>query len=450
MRFTTTLLCISFFLCSFSQTLSNTIQGISLLGTKLVGNQLLLLSRTEKNEVKLMALNDEGQQNWATSFEVASLGGYNFNQIQLVGDDEFIFVVQQLSRQTLIKKLSSISGDEIGEFSIKLETGENPKVWGYNGATLSMVTSQEGLLLKHTLTDKDELNITKMLDIPEKYPNTHIKVNYAKNKEVYTSTRVLEPNHGLMHLYLSKYNLETGDTMEKEIDLELAHTSFTYNSSVDQEVYGMFPSSTGFYLIGKLDIAFKKKYPTGKVGDNFIGFWVAKFNEDLSLDYFSEIPFQYLDYLVPTDVIKKPTVIDLKEDANGGVFLNINELQGVVYGSKYFVYLTDTGELGMAKGGLDEYHFMEYDRLGLRNAGRKNRIRVMDDQWTAFATDAFLYLSPKPGVFSDYSNKLLTLAAKENRYLRMDKSYNFFKMNGHTLYLEHFSKKKGTLNIYID
>ena len=379
MRITATLLCFSLFLCSFSQTLSNKIQGISLIGTKVVGNQLLLLSRTERNQVKLLALNDEGQQNWAISFEVASLGGYNFNQMQLIGDEEFIFVVQQLTRKTLIKKVKSTTGDVIVDYSVKLETGEDPKVWGYHENTLSMVSSQDGNLLKHTLNEKGELDVTKVLDMPERYSEKSYKVSYAKNKEVYTSTRVLEPNHGLMHLYLSKYNLETGDTLQKEIDLELAHTSFTYNSSVDKEVYGMFQSSTGFFLIGKLDIAFKKRYPTTKVGDNFIGFWVAKFNEDLSLDYFSEIPFQYLDYIVPTDMIKKPTVIDLKEDANGGVFLNINELQGVIYGSKYFVYLTDTGEIGMAKGGLDEYHFMEYDRMGLRDAGRKNRIRVMDD-----------------------------------------------------------------------
>ena len=119
-------------------------------------------------------------------------------------------------------------------------------------------------------------------------------------------------------------------------------------------------------------------------------------------------------------------------------------------GSKYFVYLTDTGEIGMAKGGLDEYHFMEYDRMGLRDAGRKNRIRVMDDQWTSFATDAFLYLTPKQEVYSDYANKLMMIAAKENRYMRMDKSYNYFQMEGHTLYLEYFSRKKGTLNIYVD
>lgn len=450
MHITTTLLCLFIFFRSFCQTHTQTFTGFGLLGTKQIGSKVILLSYSERNEVKITSISSEGSTNWEKNIEVASLKGYNFNKVQLLGNDSLLFFIQQLPKATVITKLDATNGNTLKTYTLKLKTGENAKVWGLENNTIAMLTTQDGSLLKHTLTEKGELKVTKVLDMPTKYVADKYKVHFAQNAIAYSSTRVLEPNHGLMHLYLSKYDLVTGDTLEKELDLELAYTSFTYNSSVDNSVFGMMPGEDGFYMVGKLDIAFKNRYPSAKVGDNFIGFWVAKFNSELELQYFSEIPFQYLDHIVPADVIQKPTIIDAKEDANGGLFINLNEMQGVIYGKKYFVYLGSEGDIGAAKGGNDEYHFMEYDRMGLRDAGRKSKLRFINDDWTQYGTDPYLYLAAQEKLYSTYANNTINLAAKSSVYSLGEKSFTYFVIGEKTLYFEYLSKKKGTLNIYVD
>ena len=450
MRFTTTLLSLLLVHLCFSQTLKQTIPHFGLLGAKQLGTHAVLLSTSERNEVNLTSISNDGSTLWQNTLAIATLSGYHFNKVQLVGNDSLIFLIQQQPRVTVITRLDAITGSILQSKNLKLKTGENAKVWGLEGSTVSMLTSQEGVLLKHTLQDDGSLEVVKVLDMPAKYAANKYKVHFAKQNTAYMTTRVLAPNHGLIHLYLAKYNLETGDTLENEIDLELANTSFTYNSSVDKRVFGMVPSEDGFYLVGKLDQAFENKYPTAKVGDNFIGFWIAKFNDKLELVYFSEIPFQYLDHIVPSDIIQKPTVIDINEDANGGVFINLNELQGIIYGKKYFVYLNNLGELGVAKGGADEYHFMEYDRMGLRDVGRKSRLRFISDDWTQYGTDPFLYFTVQEELFSAQANNVINLASNSDTYLPTEKNFTYFVLGGKTVYFEYQSKKKGNLNVYTD
>jgi hypothetical protein len=418
------------------------------LGAKQLGTHVVLLSKSERNEVKLTSINDDGSTLWENTLAISKLRGYHFNKVQLLGNDSLIFLIQQQPKVTIITKLDGISGAILQSQNLKLKAAENATAWGLEGTTISMLTSQDGALLKHTLQDDGSLEIVKVLDMPKKYVANKYKVQFAKQSTAYTTTRVLEPNHGLMHLYLSKYDLETGDTLEREIDLGLAYTSFTYNSSVDHRIFGMVPSKDGFYLVGKLDLAFVKQYPTAKVGDNFIGFWVAKFNGQLELEYFSEMPFQYFDHIVSSDVIQKPTVIEINEDANGGLFINLNELQGIIYGKKYFVYLNDRGELGVAKGGNDQYHFMEYNRMGLRDVGRKNRLRFINDDWTQYGTDPFLYFTVQEELFSAQANNVIILASNSDTYSSAEKNFTYFILGSKTVYFEYLSKKKGTLNVY--
>lgn len=430
-----------------TQTLSKTIQDIAILGTKQVGDKVLVAGQIDKNTVKLTAIDSSANVAWEKEIIIPSLSGYNFNQLQVIENDGKVCIVQQTPKVVFFTTLDIANGEilEAGEAKRKTPNAEN-KTWMLQGDIPRMYSSQNGNLLEHSYEAKSLITY-KIASVPEKYPIDKYASHFAQNNEVYATSRVLEPNHGLMHLYLQKYNTRTKDTIQREIDLELAHTSFTYNSSVDKNVFGVVPTATGFYLLGKLDIAFKNKYPTQKVGDNCIGFWIAKFNNDLTLDYFSEIPFQYLDHIVDADVVQIPSIIDIKEDANGGLFVTVNELQGVIYHKKYFVYLNNKGEINMAKGGLDAYHFMEYDRTGLRNSGRKSKLRLMNDDWSPYATNSFLYLSQKEE-YSQEANMLIAINENEKRNTLASKAYNFYTLGEATIFFEYFEKGKGTLNIY--
>lgn len=432
---------------SNAQTLSKTISSISIIGTKQIANKVLLVSKVDKNTVKLTAIDTSANVAWEQNISIPSLSGYNFNKWQIIDNKENACIVQQTPKTIYYTTLNIASGEiiETGEAKRKVASAEN-NTWILDRNTPKMYSTQDGNLLEHFFENK-KLNTNRVSVVHPKYPTDKYATHFTRDNEVFATSRVLEPNHGLMHLYLQKYNSETKDTMQREIELELAHTSFTYNSSVDKNVYGVVSSTTGFYLIGKLDIAFKNEYPTQKVGDNCIGFWIAKFNTDLSLDYFSEIPFQYLDHIVDADVVQIPSVIDVKEDANGGLFINVNEQQGVLYHKKYFVYLNAKGEINMAKGGQDAYHFMEYDRTGLRNAGRKSKLRLMNDDWSPYATNTFLYLTPKTE-YSDEANMLMVINENEKKAVLAAKAYNFYVLSGSALFFEYFEKGKGILNIY--
>jgi hypothetical protein len=442
MKFTALLLLLNLFIYSSAQEVALTLPEISLLGAKQVEDKLILLSLSEKNMLALTAIDEHAKQLWQTELEVKNLGGYNFNQLYVVGDKKYIYLVRELPEETKITQFDALTGTILTNDVHKQGDSDDSNIWALGKNELINLKIKGNELQKVAQS-------TPLFTLPKRYPEDKFKVHFSHNNQAYVSSRVLEPNHGLMHLYIAKVDLTSGDTIQREIDLELAYTSFTYSSSVDKNIFGVVQCPTGFYLVGKLDIAFKNKYPTAKVGDNCIGLWVAKFDYDLELVYFDEIPFQYLDHIVPADVINKPAIIDLKEDANGGVFINVNELQGVIYGQKYFIYLEADGNIGMAKGGKDEYQFMEYDQMGLRDAGRKNRLRLINDDWPSYATNSYLYLTPKPKMYSLQANILLDISNKSNAS-RDGKSYNYVELNGKNLYLEYLARKRGTLNIWVD
>lgn len=429
------------------QTLKTTLQPLAIIGTKQIGDQVLLVTKNEKESIKITAIDAKANVSWEKIISVPALKGYSFNQCKIINTNNKVCVIQQTPQRVYWTTFNMANGEitESGETKRKNSTAED-NVWILTEDTPKMYTTQDGSLLSHHYSENNATT-TRVADLPNKYPSNKYKVHFSKGQSTFATSRVLEPNHGLMHLYLQKYDAAHRDTIQKSIDLELAHTSFTYNSSVDKSVFGVVPSATGFYLVGKLDMAFKNKYPTQKVGDNCIGFWIAKFNDDLTLSYFSEIPFQYLDHIVDADVVQIPSVIDIKEDANGGLFININEQQGVIYHKKYFVYLDKSGDIKMAKGGLDAYHFMEYDRTGLRNAGRKSKIRVMNDDWSPYATNMFLYLTQKEE-YSEKANTLISINEREKKATLAEKAYTFYTLPSGTLYFEYFEKGKGTLNIY--
>lgn len=182
------------------------------------------------------------------------------------------------------------------------------------------------------------------------------------------------------------------DTIQAEIELKSNFNSFGYNNGFDKRIFKAEPCKGGFYLYGKLDRPFERNKRYQKSGESFFGFWVAKFRDDLTLEYFREVPFQNLNNVVAGSVIYKPSEIEVKPHLNGGLLISINELHIISYHNKYFFYLDPEGNQKMATGGLDCFHVMEYDPSAVRLAGKSTRVRVMNDDWSYYTNDAYLYV----------------------------------------------------------
>ena len=437
------------FVNSFAQNLVNTLSTFSMIGAKQINENVLLISKGDARYITLTSIDKTGLTTWTQDIEVANLSGYNFNKLQILGNQENLYLIQEHTEETIIIKLNSKSGEIINTRDVKISEGAKLQ-WTIHDDEPYQISVDKHDLQASQIDTTNGVNKNILFTVPEKYKKNGLKVQFANQSKILSTASVLEQNHGTMHLYISEYDMSTNTNKEREIDLDLEHTSFTYNSSYDKQVYGSINSSEGFYLTGKLDIVFKKAYPTTKMGDNFIGFWLAKFNKNLELEYFIEIPFQILTYLVPADVIRKPTIIQLKEDDNGAVFICLNEVKGVIYGKKYFAYINDNGQLIMAKGGGDAYHFTEYASSGVRESAHKTKVRLMNDDWSQYVTTIFPYISPQDNLYSKAANTTFRLISKNDKYLEAEKVYNYFTFGEESLYIEYLERKKGTLNIYVD
>jgi hypothetical protein len=432
--------------------LEQTIEKCEILGlSKLDDGALLLSTGDSKNAITCRKIATTGNVVWETLISIPNLGGYNFNMLQIFYDSISIFVTQQLDNETIIAKLEKSTGEIIYDNDrLKTKGGEEPLVWVAYDGSINLVSAENGLVF---MQKNDEGKLAKdeeIIAFPDQFSDNKTRVFFSRLSTVFAGAYVLEPNHGKMHLMVSSYNLATGKKIEQEIELELEHTSFTYNSQFDLNVFGVVKGNTGFYLMGKLDYHFNKPYPTTKMGDNHIGFWIAKFDFDLNLVYMSELPYQYFVGLVPADMIQKPAVIDVKEDANKGLFININEQQGVIYGNKYLIYLDSTGMYRSVIGGKDDYNVLEYDKMGLRNAGRSSRIRLMNGHWSPYVTNTFLFTNNRPQDHSVQAENLISLVKKNKRLNPQTWSYNFLIFKENSLYFEYNDKQIGTLNIYSD
>lgn len=446
------LLLLSYSFQTFSQpNLQTTIESIGIIGLKQLNQGALLITTGRDNQSIVCAkLDFNANEVWQVLIEVPNLGGYNFNMLQVFEDEEFMFITQQLSDYTLITKILCSTGEIVYDNElVNVRGGEEPLVWAIADGEIYLINGDKGLVSTRKFSGEDKLKEeNEVIAFAEQFSKNKARVFFSDSSSIYAGAYLLEPNHGIMHLTLSKYDIKSTASIEQEIELELENTSFTYNSQFDLNVFGVIKGNTGFYMVGKLDYHFDKPYPTTKMGDNHIGIWVAKFDFDLNLEFMRELPYQYFIGLVPADMVQRPAVVDIKEDANKGLFIAINELQGVIYGNKYFLYIDSTGMYRSVIGGKDGFNVLEYDKSGLRNAGKRNKIRLMNDHWSPYVTGTFLFNNNRPQDHSTLAENLITLRKQNKRFEPENWSYNFLTFKDKTLYFEYNERKSGTLNIY--
>ncbi|MGB1037589.1 MAG: hypothetical protein ACPGYY_03005, partial [Bacteroidia bacterium] len=407
----------------------STIQKFGIIGTKKLENKLLVLSKGDFEDIDITAFSSKGSKLWQNSMMTDEPAGNHVNKIEILGNSISIYILQNLPKHTVVTVFSTENGDEIKEYITKPKPQSGR--WTLVQDELHLLTIDNNQLLRTNCEEEEELTEEAIL-FPSKYQTDKYRVHAIQGRDAVISSNVLEPNHGGIHLYLSKFDCKTGDTIQNEIDLTLEHSSFTYNSSIDKNVYGITSSPTGFHLTGKLDVPFKRKYPSQKVGDSFIGIWIAKFDWNLRLIYFREIPFGALNRLVSNDVINKPTLIQVKEDANQGLFVTLNELQGALYGKKYFVYLDNKGNPKTMLSTADQFHFYAFDKSGLRNSAKKIKVRMVNDDWSYYSNQHYTYFYETTDLFSLETNKVLSMNAKDENCSIESKAYTYFTFNDQT------------------
>lgn len=431
----------------YAQTPSYIRHGIELIGIKHIEDQgTILLSKGANRSVNINLLDTSLNEAWSTNYSIRKAKGYSFHKLEIHHSNAHLFICDHFE-------------NEVSTLILDLKTGKVEEELILDSSLNSIQDKLPLEVINNQLVYVDiERDVKKIIKVGTdlKMHKEELKVDLAfttENHIMFSNGKQLlqsykeEADHSALNLKFIKLDLNTGDTAIVEHELELEHTAYTYNSIVDKSLMSFYKTADHIYAIGKLDHKFRDNYPSTRNSEAILGFWIAKFSLDLELLYFSEIPFQYFEGLVTNDMVIKASVIDLKEDLNGNCFVSINEMKGVLYGKKYVVNIDTAGKYTTFIGGQDAYHFFEYNERGLRRASNKLKLRLMNDDWSFYATSYLHLLKYSPNHHSTAIKGILKLSAQ--KYVPYsDKVYTFTaRINGHLVF-EYLDKKGGTLAIY--
>ena len=435
------LLCINSL--AFSQ-ISKSIElnRISLIGmTDLEDQGFVLLSTTkEKQQLGLQLITNELESKWQVSVDLDKLSGYAFYKAYVGADNERLELLLDDGKQLRLINFSLENGKLLQD---RILTSGSTETSTYR---IHRFTDRTEIYLdgsKRYLSLSPDTEEMKALDIDT--PGYHYGWIGGMDDRRYSYKYKPSTDHGLMHLDL-RYDM--GDsTVERYYELELEHSSFTYHSTVDKELLSFRELGGELYAIGKLDFAFEGRYPSTKLSDAFSGIWIARFDKELELVYFSEIPFQYFDGMISLNVISKPAVMDLKLDLQGNLLFAINELRQVLYGKKYMITIDENGKHQGLAGGMDSYNFFEYNRQGLRRQGNKLHFRLMDDDWSYFANSSLHFM----GLLNGYHSAIFPVLqnmAKNSSHPPAELCYTFIGKSDAAYLFEYRDVGRGSLSIY--
>ena len=428
------------------------LEGIQLIGIKSLSDDgMLLLSSKPKNQgIELSKISDNLELEWQSDLNIEKLKFYHFNKMQIEHSKHKIYLLNHadsLVHLTIVDRATGSIYLENSILNVKIATEDDFIHCTANDSFISIYSKSNNLFLCYKYYKDSLVSVSTAAFIEPPLSIDNYSIINTDNSDIYTYTYTPSKNHSKLNLELQKTNLHSGDTLNRSHELKLEFTSFTYNSTIDNNLMYFYTTDEGFYAVGKLDIAFKNDYPTTKLTEGCIGFWIAKFNKELELIYLTEIPFQFFQGLVVNDMLAKAAVIDIKEDLNTGLFVSITEMRGIIYGKKYVINLDSQGMYTTFIGGQDAYHFFEYDRMGLRKNGKAYHLRLMNDDWSYYATSYLHMLDYNPQFHSAIIGNILHLKDLEHKP-EDGKIYNFLKNEKSVILMEYIDRKGGLLNFY--
>jgi hypothetical protein len=427
-------------------------QKFKLIGMKQLDDQgILFIKKGEQSsEVILQFIDRDLKTKWTTPFAMGKLRGYSFHKVQVKSFDQKLYWVNQQDQHASLS-IFNLQNGQLLKDSIILVKGlevESPMVHCEATADGLLVISHD----YNQLTIKrygmngwiNEEIIGPLLEATQLHS---FESHFVQNEALFASSYEVNKNHRKLNIKLYKVTLNTQDTQYFERELKLDHMSYTYNSTIDPNLFSVIQLSDGFMLMGKLDHAFAGPYPKTKLTEAFVGVWMAKFNFNLEQEFFSEIPFQYFHGMVTNDVVSKAAVLSIHEDLNQSLILNIHEVRELFYGKKYAIPLDKKGKHHGIVGGRDAYHFFEYDTKGLHGTAKSSHLRLMNDDWTYYSSSSLHML---PYIDQLHSSAILAIKTRsEDHYMDLsDQIYTTIKLNGKPLMLEYLDRRGGQLSIY--
>lgn len=426
------------------------INDICLLGSKQIDQNVLLISKGNKsNEVNLTLIDSTTTVKWELTLITPKLKGYHFNKVQILHTSEYIYWVSQLDHTASVQLIQISDGLMVQTVPLakNLHANSNPVQVACNNESFWFFEKDGNEIIAYKLGDKGLGKHHSGADIKEPWNTSSFNAIKFQDNALYSGAYVISKNHRTIDILLQKKNLVTGDTLSNHVEIELSSSSYTYNSTVDYSLLKFVEAKDGFYALGKLDHPFENKYPKRKLTEAITGVWIAKFDNELNLQYINELSFKKFQGLVTNNQTTKPTVISITDCLNGTTLVNVNELREVLYGKKYVITLDTKGEEKSFIGGQDNYHFFEYNEKGLRHGAKKTHIRIFNDDWNQYKTASLHQMN--------YVNRLHSIElaiiknkAESNHHTISEQCYTFMGMGDRVLILQYLDKKAGQLNIY--
>ena len=195
MKFTTTIFLTLFSGALFGQTLVQSIPTINVLGATKLANEVIVASVPAKNELKLTAIDNNGDTRWETTQAIEDISGYNFNKMRILGNEKVAAIIFQYSKYADLLELDLKTGELLSSSKVSLKSGESSYIWGMSGSHISMYTTANDQLQEFRLNTDGDLDKRVVTSLPKRYPADKFKAHFVSNSKVLTTSRVLVQNY---------------------------------------------------------------------------------------------------------------------------------------------------------------------------------------------------------------------------------------------------------------
>jgi len=409
--------------------------------------QLIVATTEIKSTVQLIKIDAELHQKWTTNLYYNKLKDKSTpSKVRVLFNEDKIFWINETDK-IRVAVLDQDSGTILQKEKILLGTESLlKKIHHY---TLQddqlVVASNDRGAIQILKTDPSIRKIQDKQSIPREVHQKFKQVAFMRDQTLYSYSYGVDPKHSEMTIEFAAYDLDGKKLNSKKHELSLKHFSFAFNSSYDRNLLHVYPVTDGFIIFGKMDYRFNKRFVDKPEESRLAGFWIAKFDQKMDLMNKYEYPFTFFQNQITNSEFPSEALIDVKEDANGNIFLNFCTLPGGLLAQYSAVfYLNHELLFQSIHSGKIGRSFFDYNKYGVRSVAQKSNIRMINDDWRYYSTSFLPYIKPIPEM---HSNVLYTLnrMSKTAGVHEQDVAYNIVPYNEQYDYVFEYIKEKKTL-----
>jgi hypothetical protein len=413
--------------------------------------QLLVCEGEKDNEVLLKKINKDLEVDWQQTIQYQKHKKKEKLPVhsRVLFNDSLILWLHK-ARSTRMTVLSQESGDVLqrNKNITRLRDGGQTHLNNFKLIRNTLYYAREDQnTIKLSIADSSKYKIEDVIYLGER-GKAHIPHHlvHAAQDDIITYAYQMNSTHSKMDISFTKWDEKGKAIKTKEHTLRLPFHSFTFNHHSTKALLYIHKTHDGYYAFGKLDYRLKGQYLEKPYFNGFVGFWVARFDEDFNLLYLEDYPFSQYPNLILKGIIKKDCFMDIKEDVNGCLFMSFYVPGEFTETASYVFYLDPYGSLLGLSSGRSEGNFFGYDKYGVRNKSKKTKIRLYDDFWRYYNT---FYL---PDV--DYKKQVHSRAVGMSKYLaatskkhKTNTAYTFMTMPHYDLVYAYTKKRE--LRVYV-